>query len=129
MRLAGAQPVCPVIAERGQHGQLRFFLEPGVADRAGPGGGEVSHGGGALGVARSGDLVGDALDGRALRGPTGLARRGRRGRSELIALGVLGQRQQPAGLLAVREMQDRALDPGGLRQLGAELPGGTGRGR
>src|SRR6266487_3378383 len=29
-RLAGAQPVRLVVAERRQHGQLRFFLEPGV---------------------------------------------------------------------------------------------------
>ena len=33
-------------------------------------------------------------------------------------LGVLGQPQQPARFLAVRDMQDSALDPGCLRQFG-----------
>jgi hypothetical protein len=33
-------------------------------------------------------------------------------------LGVLGQPQQPTRFLAVRDMQDSALDPGCLRQFG-----------
>ena len=118
-RLPGAQPVGPAARRRGQHGQLRLVLEPGIAGRPGPGRVKSRTGVAPAGVAWRQSRVGDALTVPGTARPTGPARRGRHGWPAAHARRP-GRGEQPDDLLAVREMQHGALEPGRLGQLGQD---------